>query len=73
MNSGRSDFSAIVINNEIVVIGGISKKWGSGILFCSDVEVFNPKEDIWRQGAPLKLPRSFGATVACTNFLKLPS
>ena len=67
----RSNFAACVDEDKIVVVGGFKTDLSdpnnafSGV--CKDVEVFHPRENIWKSSSKLNVARSALAVVNCDN------
>ena len=64
----RSNFAACVEEEKIVVVGGFKSNPNnafSGV--CKDVEVFDPRENIWKSSSKLNVARSALAVVNCDN------
>merc|ERR1711923_382274 len=67
----RSNFAACVDDDKIVVVGGFKTDLRdpnnafSGV--CKDVEVFHPRENIWKSSSKLNVARSALAVVNCDN------
>ena len=67
----RSNFAACVEEDKIIVVGGFKTDLSdpnnafSGV--CKDVEVFHPRENIWKSSSKLNVARSALAVVNCDN------
>ena len=62
----RSYFAACVEEDKIVVAGGF-KTINGFMSICKDVEVFHPRENIWKSSSDLNVARAAMASVNCDN------
>ena len=56
-------FASVVVNNEVYTIGGAKTPGGNRIARISDVDVYNPTTNKWREVEPLSIPKSTLAVV----------
>lgn len=56
-------FASVAVDNEIYTIGGAKTPGGNRIARISDVDVYNPTTNKWREVEPLSIPKSTLAVV----------
>ncbi len=56
-------FASVVVNNEIYTIGGANTPGGNRLARISDVNVYNPTTNKWREVEPMTIPKSTRAVV----------
>ncbi|MDE0427067.1 MAG: sigma-70 family RNA polymerase sigma factor [Candidatus Poribacteria bacterium] len=62
----RTNFSTVVVDDKIYLIGGTLFENGRGPFGLSTVEVYDPKTNIWQRGTDMPTPRA-GARTAVVN------
>ena len=56
-------FASVVVNNEIYTIGGANTPGGNRLVRISDVDVYNPTTNTWREVEPMTILKATRAVV----------
>lgn len=60
----RQEHAVAALSGEVYVIGGIRSDSAGGFVTVADVEVYDPRRDIWRMAAPLPVAMNHPNAVA---------
>jgi len=63
MVTGRSDYSANILNDGKILVSGGMGQGQNGLVFLSSAEIYDPVTRIWRSTGSLNIPRYTNATI----------